>query len=395
MNISMKVAGLALTLSFFVFPFVASAQTATMTTSGNWATATNWSGSNIGDLVTETVTISNNINPTVNSGSNFTVGNTTLSNNNTLTIASGGTLNVGNSSNSRNVTTNNNANITVNGTLIIWGNLIVNNNIVWNITGSVIIKGNVSLSNNANLNVTGGSLQVGGNFSSGNNVNVSVPSGSISIAGAVSVGNGSNLNGCTGCFSAGGGCSGPNSFCTSGALPITLGGFGVSEQHGVAKLSWITLSEINFDRFEIETSNDGVDFETIGEVVGHGNSREKIDYSFDHTTPVQGRNYYRLKIVDFDASFEYSRVVFVDVVAARAISVFPNPVSGGKFQVVTNFAPGESDRIQIYNSLGRLVAETTTVNQRVQTFDCFLEPGVYLVSYLSGSEKLVARVLVR
>src|SRR5688572_6339724 len=69
-----------------------------MTTSGDWATASNWSGSNRGDLVTEAVAITNNTNPTINNGSSFTVGATTLNNNNTLNINSGGTLNVGNSS---------------------------------------------------------------------------------------------------------------------------------------------------------------------------------------------------------------------------------------------------------------------------------------------------------
>ncbi len=392
---SSKLAGIGLAFVFITFSIQTVAQTATMTTSGSWATTTNWSGGNIGDLVSETVTVNNNVNPTVNSGGNFTVGNTTLSNNNTLTVASGGTLNVGSSGNARNLTTNNNANITVNGTLVIWGNLVVNNNIVWNISGTVIIKGNVSLSNNANLNVTGGSLQVGGNFSSGTNANVSVPSGSISIAGAVSVGNGSNLNGCTGCFSAGGGCSGPNSFCTSGALPITLGGFGANVQSGSVELLWVTLTEIDFDRFEIERSTDGIAFEVVGEVAGHGNSRERIEYSFQHLMPAQGRNYYRLKMIDFDGSFEYSTVVFVDVKADRQITVTPNPVNGGKFQIVANFSPRESDRILIYNTLGRLVVEIASVESHIQNVDLNLEPGVYLLTYLSGHSKLVSRLLVK
>ncbi len=368
---------------------------ATMNNSGGWATATNWSGSNIGDVVTETVAISNNINPTVNNGNNFTVGATTLNNNNTLTINSGGTLNIGDATHAVNLTTNNNTNISVAGTLVIWGSLVVNNNIVWSITGTVIIKGSVTLSNNANLNVTGGTLQVGGNFNASNNTNVTVPSGSISVAGSVNVGSGSNLSGCAGCFHLGGTCSGPAAFCGNSALPITLASFEAKELGATVELDWLTLSEINFDRFDVESSTTGRDFTIIGSVQGHGNTSRPINYSFLHQTPTVGLNYYRLKSVDFDGSFEYSKVVAANVTSEKSISVFPNPVDGNEISLSFNFDPGIATTATIINNMGVAVAQVENIKTGVTTFIHHLDAGIYILNWKGTNETRVMRFSVK
>src|SRR5690606_13413729 len=192
------VASVLLVSLFFLAPIVSNGQTASMTSSGNWNDASKWSGGNIGNDVTETVTLNNNVNGTVLNGSSYEVGNTTLAQNNTLTVNSGGTLNIGNASNSRKLTTNNNAKISVAGTLIIWGDLEVKNNLDWTISGTVIIKGSVKLATNSNINVSG-NLIIDGDFTGNNNNNVNV-SGSITVGGNINVGNGSNLNGCNKCF---------------------------------------------------------------------------------------------------------------------------------------------------------------------------------------------------
>lgn len=365
-----------------------------MTATGNWNVATNWTGSNIGDLVTETVAINNNVSPTILNGSNYTVGNTSLNNNNTLTINSGGTLNVGNSTNARDLTTNNNANISVAGTLVIWGNLQVNNNISWSITGTVIIKGNVVLGNNANITVTGGNLSVDGNFTGNNNTNVNVSSGSISIGGTVNVSGGSNLNGCAGCFSVGGGCTGPSSFCSSSALPIVLEYFKGAQDLATVYLEWATLTEINVDFFQVEHSRDGINHSAIAELKAAGNSTERVVYSFVDATPFAGNNYYRIVSRDFDGSEDYSDVILVRVDAPRSISVSPNPASEA-IVVQTNFEHSPGDAIHIYSHTGVQVA-SYPVDGRIVTINIgpSMDDGLYLLRYISGDNVYVSRFVV-
>jgi hypothetical protein len=368
-----------------------------MTSSGDWATAANWSGSNIADVVTETVSIGNNVNPTVNNGTSLTVGTTTLNNNNSLTIASGGTLNIGDAAHANNlITTNNNTTITVAGTLVIWGSLQVNNNVVWNITGTVIIKGDVNLANNAQLDVSGGgTLQVGGSFSGGNNTIITVPSGSITVGGTTSVGNGSTLSGCTGCFHGGGTCTGPSGFCSGSTMPITLVSFDGASNGAVVTLQWSTASELNFDRFVVERLTGHDTFGEIGFVPGHGTSNQLIEYSYEDRAPIAGSNYYRLRSVDYDGTFATSEVIKVDFTKTDdQVTLYPNPVTGGVFNVLTTFPHEQGDRIKIYNNVGLLVGERQ-IDANDTSVGESLTSGIYTLWYVSGSRNCMVRFAVK
>ncbi|MBK7958341.1 MAG: hypothetical protein IPK03_09595 [Bacteroidetes bacterium] len=78
------------------------------------------------------------------------------------------------------------------------------------------------------------------------------------------------------------------------------------------QLNWITSSEKNNEKFDIERSANGIDYAKIGEVKGSGNSIIQRKYRFDDLklddAPI---HYYRLKQVDFDGQFEYSKIIAI------------------------------------------------------------------------------------
>ena len=115
----------------------------------------------------------------------------------------------------------------------------------------------------------------------------------------------------------------PTSACTLGSLPVELTDFNASQENRVVELSWTTASELNNSHFDIEFSQDGNNFRVIDEVIGNGTTQEKQEYSYTHTTPVNGANYYRLKQVDFDGAFEYSDILVVEI--ERTGKVIINP----------------------------------------------------------------------
>lgn len=174
-------------LVVFISGLRAQAQ-AVFTTTGNWELPINWSGSNIGDIITENVTINNNRAALINNGSNYTIGDLTFGNNTGLTINTLGILNVGASGNPKILTAGNTVAVTVGGQLTVWGDLIVINNLSLNVGGSLIVKGNIQMNNNAAISVTG-DVQVDGDFLAGNNTNVSVVAGGhVNVDGVVTVG---------------------------------------------------------------------------------------------------------------------------------------------------------------------------------------------------------------
>ncbi len=117
---------------------------------------------------------------------------------------------------------------------------------------------------------------------------------------------------------------------TSTPLPAELvefKGLWNNEEQAV-DLNWVTLSEINNDYFEIQKSRDGHSWKTIGTKSGSGTTTLTTVYDFQDKNPHIGINYYRLKQVDFNDEFEYSKIVSVTVDnLVFPTVVFPNPTS--------------------------------------------------------------------
>lgn len=109
------------------------------------------------------------------------------------------------------------------------------------------------------------------------------------------------------------------------SLPLKLGDFTAVKQANNIKLNWQTITEQNTSHFEIERSTDGNNYTTIGQVAAAGNSSDKLNYTFTDTRPAAGTNFYRLRMVDLDATATYSRIVVVRNENMQHIEIFPVP----------------------------------------------------------------------
>ncbi|MEZ4993056.1 MAG: T9SS type A sorting domain-containing protein [Saprospiraceae bacterium] len=124
----------------------------------------------------------------------------------------------------------------------------------------------------------------------------------------------------------------PPGGCTAAAiaasLPVELASFQAISRDKMVELEWTTSSELNNNFFQIEHSLDAIEFYPVGKVKGNGTISEAVTYYFLHRQPADGVNYYRLKQVDFDGSFEYSNIKGVKVnERGGGVSIFPNPVT--------------------------------------------------------------------
>ncbi len=137
-------------------------------------------------------------------------------------------------------------------------------------------------------------------------------------------------------------------------LPVELQRFnGKAADNGIL-LNWSTATELNNDYFEIEYSRDAILFESIARIEGAGTTQLPQSYSFLHTHPKGGWNYYRLRQVDFDGTTAFS-----DVVPVRwengyePLTVFPNP-SDRKLEIRGLLGPA---RVIILDIQGRIVQQ--------------------------------------
>ncbi|KAA3437491.1 T9SS type A sorting domain-containing protein [Rufibacter hautae] len=186
-------------------------------------------------------------------------------------------------------------------------------------------------------------------------------------------------------------------------LPVTLTRFEGASRSGAVVLAWSTASEKNNDRFEIERSINGKDFKKVGEVKGNGNSSATVDYSYTDRNAASGTVYYRLRQVDFDNAFEYSKVIAVSHAATAsnnaAVSVYPNPVSDGRVSIRFQDQVKGSATVRLVDVSGRVLhtQEVASVEGEIalNLTSLNLKAGIYLISVNANGQNTTQRVVVR
>lgn len=154
-------------------------------------------------------------------------------------------------------------------------------------------------------------------------------------------------------------------------------------------LTWQTFSEINSDYFEIEYSNDAMNFKKIGIKKAAGNSVLVNNYEFDYQSSYSGNHYLRLKQFDFDGKYSYSEIIQSDCNTEEIVfSVFPNPFDGSVFNVTVSNTVEDVD-IELFDASGRIVYKNSipgingdfTVDIKGK-----LEIGIYLLVIKSNTK---------
>ncbi|MBL0327236.1 MAG: G8 domain-containing protein [Cytophagaceae bacterium] len=133
------------------------------------------------------------------------------------------------------------------------------------------------------------------------------------------------------------------------SFPVKLSNFSSDIIISKIKLNWETREETNFSKFDIQRSFDSKSFESIGLISGSGEG----SYVFFDDSPKPGNNYYRLKMIDQDGSFEFSKIIsqFYHL-ETSSLLVFPNPVENKIFEIKTQ---KEFSDFQIFNISGKRI----------------------------------------
>jgi hypothetical protein len=155
------------------------------------------------------------------------------------------------------------------------------------------------------------------------------------------------------------------------------------------ELEWTTLSELNNDYFVVQHSMDGVNFEAIGTENGRGASNTLTDYRFSHQNPSRGVHYYRLKQFDFDARFDYSDVISINVQGEEELALYPNPA-----QDQLTIVNGQGVAF-ISNVLGQSVRQFSIAEnqQTIQIDD--LQDSHYFLRIIRGNGEIVVKKFVK
>jgi hypothetical protein len=150
------------------------------------------------------------------------------------------------------------------------------------------------------------------------------------------------------------------------------------------KVQWTSSTEDKGDMYELESSADGRTFAKIATVAANGKASTYTQWD---ETPVQGVNYYRVKMLDAAGKFSYSKVVMATVkgVDGFNIEAYPNPVSSTVSIKVNGVVTGKAN-VTITDITGKLVKEKIQVVDNNASIDVSnLASGAYMINYSDDS----------
>jgi len=190
--------------------------------------------------------------------------------------------------------------------------------------------------------------------------------------------------------------SGANCGCTN-PLPVGLISFEASTIDGDVQLKWATSSESNNSHFELEKSLDGNRFDVITKIDGAGNSSTVQTYSFMDKDAFEGINYYRLKQVDIDGTFEYFTAITAKVeTGSTVLHVLPNPVKDVA-RIRLDGVVSDNAVLQLVSVTGQLIRTVAVTNvggiQEINLED--VQSGVYFLNLIDSSEEKVFQKVIK
>ncbi len=186
-----------------------------------------------------------------------------------------------------------------------------------------------------------------------------------------------------------------------GALPVELASFSSSVSSRQVTLFWITASEINNHRFEIERKNND-EWKTVGTVMGHGTSNQQHEYTFPDAELNSGSYQYRLKQIDFNGNHEYHNLPG-DVIIEKPQKIslkqnYPNPCNPTT-QISFDLSENGYVSLKIFDIIGKKVAtlidkELTADFYNIEFDVSNLASGTYFYTLTAGSFKSIKKMTV-
>ncbi|MEO6314880.1 MAG: LamG-like jellyroll fold domain-containing protein [Chitinophagaceae bacterium] len=175
-------------------------------------------------------------------------------------------------------------------------------------------------------------------------------------------------------------------YTTLGALPVSWLSFTAQKKDASVILNWSTASEHNSRNYTVQHSLNGVSWNSIGSATAAGNSSVVQQYSFTHSNPDNGINYYRILQTDIDGKVSYSKAISLQYRNQNPQTmIFPNPVTGGLLHLQLQ----QPAMVSVYNNAGTLILRKQLPAGSQQLNMTGFAKGVYQLRVGTTAEQIV------
>jgi hypothetical protein len=180
----------------------------------------------------------------------------------------------------------------------------------------------------------------------------------------------------------------------STALPVTLADFDAQLKQATVQLSWTTSFEQELKLFEVQKSTDGTNFHTIGKLNAAGGGPSNQNYSLTDLQ-ISESNYYRLKMIEEDGNFTYSKIVFIKNSSIKQnIWVINNPISN--YIDLKLAKQAQSVKLQLIAMNGVVVSEkvwyspSSEIHWQIHNY---LSRGTYLLRVITDNHIFTKKLI--
>jgi subtilisin family serine protease len=181
--------------------------------------------------------------------------------------------------------------------------------------------------------------------------------------------------------------------------PVELESFTARIIGGKVNLEWSTATEKNNRGFEIQRKTGTSDFMSIGFAQGQGTKTDPTNYSYTDYNSHKGLVTYRLKQIDFDGKYTFSKEVTVDVPVATDFILeqnYPNPFNPTT-RINYSVPYASQIRLALYDILGNQVKVLTDEEKAPGNYSytlnaAGLSSGVYFVRLNAGSSNWIIKI---
>ncbi|HMZ45999.1 MAG TPA: T9SS type A sorting domain-containing protein [Chitinophagaceae bacterium] len=186
-----------------------------------------------------------------------------------------------------------------------------------------------------------------------------------------------------------------------GVLPVKMEYFTVTKDKEKHILKWQTVQETNHKQFNIQRSNNGVNFSNIASQPSFESNGNSKTYLYADTKPLIGNNYYRLQQIDVDGKTNYSSIVYIKNVNNNwaSLNIYPNPVVNN-LQVNINTHKAEKVNISVTDISNTVLLHSVYYTQPSENLYILnvqnLAKGTYFIKvYNSSTEQFIVQKFIK
>lgn len=197
----------------------------------------------------------------------------------------------------------------------------------------------------------------------------------------------------------------PFALATSNAaenpLPVLFADVKAYSKNSGVQVEWSNLTEREISNYEVERSANGIDFYAVNQQLPKSNRDDKASYTFFDASPVNGANYYRVRVQEQSGKVIYSKILRVEMGSTKySFSLYPNPVTGKQLTVSLNGVKQGKYNVQIIDAAGQRIFTTnlsnvgTGVTQMIE-LPASVKTGMYVMIVSADDYRETKQFIVR